>query len=810
MWKKMTLGIRIAVGFVVVLVLMAIISFISFNGFQDVVKVIKGNQLDGTLVQKEIDHLNWANKVNALLTDEHVTSLAVETDDHKCAFGEWLYGNESAKTVTIIPELAPLLEKIEEPHRKLHESAVDIAAAFRQPHQGLSITLANLLKDHIAWSKQISTTLALESGNLYTYQARVKNAVNQAISTIKYYAENESLGDMQTRQTLALQVLKSMRYGPDGNAYFWINDTTPRMVMHPYQPELEGADLSENKDSNGKSLFIEMVSVGQQKGEGFVTYYWPKNGADKPVPKISYVKLYKPWDWIIGSGVYLDHSNKGLLARAEEFAAGKPFSLGVQTDSDKCELGKFLAAPSTAKLCTEFPELNKILESIREPHKRLHSSAKEIEQLITETNVEQALKVYEHKTEKTLREVAALLQEAIAVEGKLQEGFMVANTIYADQTLPSLTEVQSLIGQIRGEAGKHVLSDEAMLQSAQNYKITISAISIAAIILGIGLAVFISRGIIKLLTNVSDQMSNSADQVVSASGQVSSASQSLAEGTSEQAASIEETSSSLEEMSSMTKQNAHNAGQADTLMKEADSVVAKANETMSELTTSMEDISKASEETSKIIKTIDEIAFQTNLLALNAAVEAARAGEAGAGFAVVADEVRNLAMRAADAAKNTASMIESTIKKVKDGSDLVTRTNQAFCNVSESTSKVGELVAEITAASNEQALGIDQVNTAVAEMDKVVQQNAANAEESAAAAEELGAQAVQMRSIVYKLLILVGRSSRNEKYDSEKEESSSHSGRSANKEIRIFTTSEAREVGPDTVVDVSHADYKDF
>ena len=205
----------------------------------------------------------------------------------------------------------------------------------------------------------------------------------------------------------------------------------------------------------------------------------------------------------------------------------------------------------------------------------------------------------------------------------------------------------------------------------------------------------------------------------------------------------------------MTKQNSDHANQADSLMKEANQIISQANDSMSELTSSMEDISKASEETSKIIKTIDEIAFQTNLLALNAAVEAARAGEAGAGFAVVADEVRNLAMRAADAAKNTAGLIEGTVKKVKDGSELVTRTNDAFLKVAESSSRVGELVAEISGASSEQSQGIEQVNTAVAEMDKVVQQNASNAEENASASEQMNAQAEQMRGYVGELLAMV-------------------------------------------------------
>jgi methyl-accepting chemotaxis protein len=205
----------------------------------------------------------------------------------------------------------------------------------------------------------------------------------------------------------------------------------------------------------------------------------------------------------------------------------------------------------------------------------------------------------------------------------------------------------------------------------------------------------------------------------------------VADGAGQQAASIEETSSSLEEISSMTRQNADNAITVNHLVEETRQAIARAYDGMEEMTGSMQEISAASAETGKIIKTIDEIAFQTNLLALNAAVEAARAGEAGMGFAVVADEVRNLAQRAAEAAGNTADLIDSTVKKVKVGSDLVDKTHAVFQQVAERSQKMSELVAEITSASQEQARGIDQVNTAVAQMDKVIQQNAAGAEELA-------------------------------------------------------------------------------
>jgi len=275
---------------------------------------------------------------------------------------------------------------------------------------------------------------------------------------------------------------------------------------------------------------------------------------------------------------------------------------------------------------------------------------------------------------------------------------------------------------------------------------------IAALIINISLIVMLFFSLrmllIRPINKVIDGLDAAAEEVSIAADHITTSGQSLAEGASEQAAAIEETSSSLEEMSSITKQNADNASHADSLMRDANQIVAKANESMSRLTVAMQDISNASQETSKIIKTIDEIAFQTNLLALNAAVEAARAGEAGAGFSVVADEVRNLAMRAADAARNTSHLIEGIVVKVKEGYGLVELTDKAFVTVANKASEVGKLVSEISASSREQAQGVEHVNIAVSEMDKVVQQNAANAEEFASSSEQLSGQAEQMKVYV--------------------------------------------------------------
>lgn len=281
----------------------------------------------------------------------------------------------------------------------------------------------------------------------------------------------------------------------------------------------------------------------------------------------------------------------------------------------------------------------------------------------------------------------------------------------------------------------------------------------AAFLTSTALGIFIIRSVSAALGRMADSLGDGSNQVAAAASQVSSSSQMLAQGASEQAASLEETSSALEEMSSMTKKNAESAHQANTLSSDAKTSADKGNLAMQKMTTAINDIQKSATETAKIVKVIDEIAFQTNLLALNAAVEAARAGEAGKGFAVVAEEVRNLAMRSAEAAKNTSAMIEQSVQNSRNGVAIAGDVGKVLEEITVSSGKVSALIGEIAAASQEQSQGIGQVNTAVSQMDKVTQTNAAAAEESASASEELASQASQMSGVVHELMLLVGRQS---------------------------------------------------
>ncbi|MDE3166366.1 MAG: MCP four helix bundle domain-containing protein, partial [Acidobacteriota bacterium] len=298
-------------------------------------------------------------------------------------------------------------------------------------------------------------------------------------------------------------------------------------------------------------------------------------------------------------------------------------------------------------------------------------------------------------------------------------------------------------------------------QTASTSRLIAVVLSLVGLLVGAAV-LYLVRDINRSLRRLAASLSEGAAQVASAAGQISSAGETLAQGASEQAASLEETSASSEEIASMTRRNAENSQDAARRMADTAASVEGANRKMTEMLQSMKEITASSDKISRIIKVIDEIAFQTNILALNAAVEAARAGEAGMGFAVVADEVRSLAQRCADAARNTAELIEESISRAHEGGTRINEVSEAIGGITEQSAAVKLLVEEIHTGSDEQARGIEQVAGAVAQMQKVTQSTAASAEESASAGNELASQSESLRRLVESLNTMVGASQSEE------------------------------------------------
>ena len=340
----------------------------------------------------------------------------------------------------------------------------------------------------------------------------------------------------------------------------------------------------------------------------------------------------------------------------------------------------------------------------------------------------------------------------MATAGKNAE----AAAFLKDKIIPNLDALSAQARsekQLTGELMTTAVRDASAKESLGNWGTVI--LLLFSLAMG-GVLLFVVRQINVSLRRAINDLSEGAGQVASAASQISSSSQSLAQGASEQAASLEETSSSSEEINSMARKNAENSNAANALVVQSQQKFVQTNQSLESMVAAMGDIKASSDKVAKIIKVIDEIAFQTNILALNAAVEAARAGEAGMGFAVVADEVRNLAQRCAQAAKDTAALIEESITKSDDGEAKVDQMAVAIRGITEESAKVKTLVDEVSLGSQEQTRGIEQIARALTQMEQVTQQSAANAEESAAAAEELTAQASTLMEVVHQLSAMVG------------------------------------------------------
>ena len=484
---------------------------------------------------------------------------------------------------------------------------------------GVMFYILPFMEKHLLEEKQLATKAVVE-------------VAGSIIGSLQEDVKNGKIPIEQAKSE-ALKQIGFLKY--HGNEYFWVMDFEPKMLMHGANADLIGKNVGEVKGPDGKNLFVEMVKAVKEKGVSLFAYQWPKPGSTKPVDKISYLQTDKEWNWIVGSGIYVDDVKAEVSTMRWQILGGT------------------------------------LLLSLV---------------IITSAWV-------------VSRRIKKALDKAIQVSDKIAGG--------------------DLTGEI------HIDSQDETGHLLKSLK-------------------EMNQGLAKIVGEVR----TGADSIAIATEQIAAGNTDLSQRTEEQASSLEETASSMEELTSTVKQNADNAQQANQLAISASGVAIKGGEVITRVVRTMESITDSSRKISDIISVIDGIAFQTNILALNAAVEAARAGEQGRCFAVVAAEVRSLAQRSAAAAKEIKTLIEDSVHKVQDGSKLVEEAGHTTQEIVTSIKRVTDIMAEISAASLEQSSGIEQVNTAITQMDDVTQQNAALVEQAAAAAESLEEQAQQMVQVV--------------------------------------------------------------
>jgi len=543
---------------------------------------------------------------------------------------------------------------------------------------------------------------------------------DNAVAILDKYHKMELEGTLtrEEAQERAKDVIGAMRYQPDG--YMWINDMQPAMVMHPIKPELNGKDLSQNKDPNGKHLFVEFVNTVKASKKGFVDYYWPKPGFEEPVEKLSHVIGFEPWGWIVGTGVYSDD----LAALFWQAAVEDGVLL--------------LVATIGIVFCAHF-----VVQSVVAPISRLKQSMSDIAEEKVDIEIADT---------KRRDEIGGMAQTLVVLRDSVRDRIELRDREAEQQA------------SLNGERERNELS---LRTSSERQNHAINALGSALERLAEG-DLTVQIGVIgseyeklrddfnravESLGSVIAAINQTSDVVTSSAGNISEATNNLSKRTEQQAAALEETAAALDEITATVRTAAERANEARQMVAETKTSANRSGEIVRSAVDAMGRIEGSSQKISQIISVIDEIAFQTNLLALNAGVEAARAGEAGRGFAVVAQEVRELAQRSANAAKEIKTLISASAAEVDTGVGLVRSTGEALLEIEALVNRVNESVNTIATAAKEQATGLAEINTSVNHMDQMTQQNAAMVEETSAAGQSLAEESYNLRQLLSRLKV---------------------------------------------------------
>jgi methyl-accepting chemotaxis protein len=571
-----------------------------------------------------------------------------------------------------------------------------------------------------------------------------------AIAVAQRELVNSGEVDEETAKAAALQALSQIRYR--GNEYLFVFDNEGNMVMHPLRPDLFGNNQLGLTDPNGVRFVEAMVEGAKTQGSGTVLYQWARTKDTDPVDKLSYYKAVPEWDWVIGTGVYVDdlaalafQTNMTLLGAAALvtlLAAGLAWVISRTITKPVNALTATMGRVADGDFETDIPGVERsdevgamarAVEVFRENGIKVNSMTEEQQAASEQRQAERT---------QMMRDLQTSFGQVVdaAIDGDFSQR---VTAEFPDAELNALAgSVNTLVETVDrgiGETGE-VLSALAHTDLTQRVKGEYGG--------AFDKLKTDANAVADRLTDVVGQLRQTSRGVKSATGEILAGANDLSERTTKQAATIEETSAAMEQLASTVMQNARNAEEASGKSRTVSQTAEEGGEVMHEATQAMEKITHSSSKISNIIGMIDDIAFQTNLLALNASVEAARAGEAGKGFAVVAVEVRRLAQSAAEASSEVKALIEQSADEVAGGTRLVASAAEKLEAMLDAVRENNVLMEQIARESREQASAIEEVNTAVRQMDEMTQHNAALVEETNAAIEQTEAQASELDRIV--------------------------------------------------------------
>ena len=590
------------------------------------------------------------------------------------------------------------------------------------------------------------------------FGARVKSAINQAFSVIQSSYNNEAFGDMAARKAAAIDLIKKMRWGKDGKGYFWLQDTDSNIIMHPIKPSLDGKSLSNAKGPDGKYIFKLFSETAKEKGAGFVDYKWPKPGSDKPVSKISYVKLFKPWGWVIGGGIYLESTEKELQKKTlkiiNSIRYGKDQSgyMFIYNSKGICVLhaakpsliGKNLYEFKDKKGNYVIQDLIKAADSSSDggffqyfwpkpgsdtPIAKI-SFARKLKgwdwNIGTGSYIDDVDTIVKKKTVQIQKRISSeivktvLVILCIFVLALVSAYFIVGKGVVAPlrrmiNMLKDIAEGEGdLTKRIEDNSGdeteelaewfnKFIDNLREMIKQVKSdaEKLQESSINFAAI---------------------SEEMNNGAEGVAGRANTVAAASEEMSANLNSMAAAMEQAATNINMVAAASDEMSGTIGEIAKNTEQARAITGNAVEKVDNASSQVNDLGNAAKQIGQVVESITDISEQVNLLALNATIEAARAGEAGKGFAVVANEIKDLARQTADATQEIKERVngiqsstQDTVTEIAGISEVVTETNDIVSTVAAAVEEQSVAIKEIAENVGQASQGIGEINENIAQ-----------------------------------------------------------------------------------------------